>query len=195
MQDQKRMPFREHHFRWQWRLKSSPEALWPFVSDSNRTDYDTHLPSVHRLPGPRPGLPRANNVRFYRLGVPLEWEEEPFEWVRSHRFGVVRRYSRGPLAEMRVLIELAPASDGGTHLVYEVWVRPKNLLGLLAIPIQIGLLSRRAFEVAFPKYDSAASLPKPSPFALVTKVNFPPGGRERLAALRYELIDNGANPD
>src|SRR5688500_15803891 len=128
------MQFKEFYHRWQWQLKSSPEAQWPLISDSNRTDDDSRLPSLDRLPGPRPDLPGANRVRFYLFGVPLEWEEEPFEWVRPPRFGVTRRYSRGPIAEMRVLIELAPAhplpsleaSGGGTLLTYHVWVRPKN---------------------------------------------------------------------
>lgn len=189
------MPFKEQYIRWEWKLKASPEALWPFVSDSNRTNYDTDLPAVHRRGGPAPSLPGARRLHYSRFGVPLEWEEEPFEWVRPHRFGVNRRYATGPVAEMRVLIELTPHAGGGTNLVYEIWVRPKNLLGLLAIPAQIGLLSRRAFDAAFHNYDRAASMPKPSPFALGGRANFPPGGRERLAAMRAELLERGADPD
>jgi class 3 adenylate cyclase len=84
---------------------------------------------------------------------------------------------------------------GGTLLTYQVWVRPKNLIGLLGIPVQVGFLSRRAFDNAFHKYDRVASLPRPSPFSLVTTVTFPPGGRERLSTLRGQLIENGAPPD
>ncbi len=72
------------------------------------------------------------------LGVPVEWEEQPFEWVRPARFGVVRRYSKGPIAELRVLAKLeervvenkdANGGSVGTSLTYEVWAKPKNMLG------------------------------------------------------------------
>ena len=33
---------RESHYTWQWGLKSSPEALWPPVSDTKRFNRDTH---------------------------------------------------------------------------------------------------------------------------------------------------------
>ncbi|MBM4424715.1 MAG: hypothetical protein FJ030_15240 [Chloroflexi bacterium] len=92
------------------------------------------------------------------------------------------------MAEMRVLAELAPRPGGGATLIYQVWARPRNIIGVLGIPAQIGLLSRRDFEIAFRHYDRVASLPKPSPLAIATHVNFAPGGRERLAALRDELI-------
>lgn len=189
------MAFKEQYIRWEWNFKSSPEALWPFVSDSNRTNYDTDLPAVQRRSGPRPEAPGARALRFTRFGVPLEWEEEPFEWVRPQRLGVIRRYSTGPIAQMRVLIELAPLAGSGTKLAYHIWVRPRNLLGLAAIPIQINLLSRRAFNTAFHNYDRIASLPKPSPLALGGKAELPPGGRARIAAHREELIENGVNPE
>ena len=32
--------FKEFHYRWEWHLKSSPEQLWPFVSDTNRFNRD-----------------------------------------------------------------------------------------------------------------------------------------------------------
>ncbi len=92
-------------------------------------------------------------LRFSLLGVKVEWEEAPFEWVRPFRFGVVQRYLSGPVALMRVLAELVPLPEGGTRLVYQVWVYPRNLLGVLAIPIQIGLISVRRFGAVFHQYD------------------------------------------
>jgi hypothetical protein len=58
------------------------------------------------------------------MGVSIEWKEEPFEWAWPHRFGVVRRYMRGPITELRVLVELQPEASGGTRLIYQVWAEP-----------------------------------------------------------------------
>ena len=64
------------------------------------------------------------------------------------RFGVERIYSKGPMARLRVLAELTEKPDGGTHLTYELWATPRNLVGSVAIPSQIKLLSAPKFRAA-----------------------------------------------
>src|SRR6267143_1402550 len=151
------MPYKEFHYCWTYELKSPPEKLWPFVADTNRFNRDTNVPEVE-VERPTRRLRNARRkVRLSVFGMPVEWEEQPFEWVRPYRFGVRRTYSRGPIAEMKALAELSSVSvGGGTKFIYDVWVRPKSLLGLLTIPIQIGLVASRRFQQAFKKYDQLA---------------------------------------
>lgn len=189
------MPYKEFHYRWEWKLKSSPEALWPFASDTNTFNRDTGLPAIEQRAGKEAYMPNARRrLRLFRLGIAVEWEEEPFEWVRPTRFGVNRRYTRGPVAELRTLVDITPEADGGSRVVYQVWAAPKNLLGLVGIPIQIGLISARMFERAFRQYDRAASSATPTPLMLPAKVDFAPGGRARLKELRDALLERGAAP-
>ena len=125
---------------------------------------------------------RRRRLRLERFGVPVEWEEEPFEWTRPSRFGVVRRYVSGPVATMRVLVELTPSTRGGCTLVYQVWAQPRNALGLLAIPAEIGVLSADASTERFDATTGSRRLlarRSPPP----PHVRFAPGGRERLANL------------
>jgi class 3 adenylate cyclase len=104
-------------------------------------------------------------------GVRLEWEELPFEWLRPWRFGVLRRYSRGPLVEMRVLTVLEPVGGDATRLTYDVVAVPRGLFGLITTPIQIGFINRITFGRTFRRYaDEArrrealrASAPPPAP--------------------------------
>ena len=35
---------REFHYRWEYDLQASPQALWPLVSDTNRFNRDAGLP-------------------------------------------------------------------------------------------------------------------------------------------------------
>ncbi|MBM4424714.1 MAG: hypothetical protein FJ030_15235 [Chloroflexi bacterium] len=86
------MPFSERHYRWEWQLASSPEALWPFVADSNRTNYDTHLPAVRRSERPKPARPGAKFLRFTRFGVP---------WSRSSGCGLIGSESRDDTSPAR----------------------------------------------------------------------------------------------
>lgn len=151
------MPFREFHYHWQYDLKTSPEKLWPFVADTNRFNRDTNVPAVEVEPSKRRLRNARRRVRLSIFGMPVEWEEQPFEWVRPERFGVKRTYSKGPVAEVRALAELSPNTSGGTTFNYNVWVSPKSWLGLVAIPIQVGIVGARRFRRAFERYDELAS--------------------------------------
>ena len=188
------MAFQDFHYRWEFDLKSSPEQLWPLVADTNRFNRDTGVPSVETI-----GDDSRNGRRRLRLttfGIPIEWEEQPFEWVRPQRFGVVRRYSKGPVAELRVLATLTPRADAtGTKLVYEVWAKPNNLLGLLAIPIQIGIISKRKFARTFRDYDKVAQRDTASPAPIAAEVEFTPGGRARLRELGERLAGDDCRPE
>jgi class 3 adenylate cyclase len=53
---------------------------------------------------------------------------------------------------MRVLAELEALPGGGTRLTYTVAALPASLLGVVAIPIQIGFQSRRVFGKVFRAY-------------------------------------------
>ncbi|MSR83540.1 MAG: hypothetical protein EXS58_11570 [Candidatus Latescibacteria bacterium] len=189
---------REFQYRWEWELRSSPEALWPLVTDTNRFNRDTGLPPVEER---GMGASARRRLRFRKLGLVVEWEEEPFEWVRPHRFGAVRRYTKGPVAQMRVLAELEPRPGGGTRLVYQAWLSPRNLLGLLAIPIQVGLLSARSFARVFRQYDQRASSRRVRagvqlPLTLAPQpVRLAGGGQQRLHSLRQTLLAEGAPPE
>src|SRR4051794_22544876 len=103
------MSAREFHYRWEFDLESSPEQLWPLVADTNRFNRDTGVPAVKVVSsaGDDPKNVRRR-LRLSAFGIPVEWEEQPFEWVRPNRFGVIRRYSKGPVSELRVRVEMLP---------------------------------------------------------------------------------------
>jgi class 3 adenylate cyclase len=188
---------REFQYRWEFDLQSSPEQLWPLVSDTNRFNRDTSVPSVEMV-NLQAGQNARRRLRLTTFGIPVEWEEQPFEWVRPQRFGVVRRYSKGPMSELRVRVDLTPqAVDDdkvGTKLVYEVRARPKNVLGLIAIPIQIGLISARSFARTIRHYDELARHGHTA--AIANKnVQFARGGRERLLSLSQKAVAQGSDTE
>jgi class 3 adenylate cyclase len=138
------------------------------------------------------GRNARRRLRLSRLGIRVEWEEEPFEWVSPHRFSVMRRYLKGPVATMLTSASLRPREGGGTLLAYSVEARPRNVLGRVAIPLQIGLLSRRRFAAVFRRYDEIlGSRGEPLP----PRQSLAPGGESRIAAARTSLVDRGASPE
>ena len=125
---------KEFYFSWQWDIKSAPEAIWPFASDTNRFNRDTGQPEVEMLSN-------VMGTKKLRMKLPIlrvEWEEEPFEWTYPYSFGIVRKYSKGPIDEMRVQANFDSRADGGTHVIYQTWITTSNLLSQLGIPFAIG---------------------------------------------------------
>ncbi|HKZ81641.1 MAG TPA: adenylate/guanylate cyclase domain-containing protein [Pyrinomonadaceae bacterium] len=185
------MHYREFRYRWQYELKSAPDKLWPLVADTNRFNRDTGVPSVETE-----GKQRLRNarrrLRFSFLGLPLEWEELPFEWVRPLRFGVTRSYSKGPIAELRVAAELSARAKGGTHLSYQVSAIPKSLLGYVLIPLQIGLLSARKFRTAFKRYDAMAT--GEAPIHIQEPVDLLAIAASRLESFREKIVLDQGDP-
>lgn len=179
------MSLREYHKRWEFDLKSSPERLWPFIADTNRFNRDTGVPQIQiddkRLRNAR------RKVRLSIYGLPVEWEEQPFEWVKPVRFGVERVYSKGPLARLKMRAELTEKPEGGTHLTYEIWSTPRNISGAVVIPMQVNFVVGRRFRESIKKYDevafqgAAAETHEPN----TSQSSF---DLQRLASLKQKLI-------
>ena len=183
------MSLREYHKKWEFDLKSNPEKLWPFIADTNRFNRDTGVPQIE-IEKTKQRLPNARRkVRLSIYGLPVEWEEQPFEWVKPRRFGVERVYSKGPLSRLRMRAELVARPEGGTHLIYEVWSTPRNLPGAVAIPMQLNLVVGRRFRNAIQEYDSLAvqtgSDETPGPNTSQSTFDLP-----RLASLKQKLISD-----
>lgn len=179
---------RIYNYLWEFDTQAPPEALWTRMADTNRFNRDTGIPALQPRMIEQRGADRHLGFTFF--GIPIEWDEEPFEWVRPHRFAVVRRYRGGPLAQSEIRVELQPRADGGTHLLYTARVTPRNVLGLLAVPVQIGILTRNGIARAVRQYDAelqhgvdAMPLRNASAFA--------PGGRARWETARQALLAQG----
>lgn len=180
-------------YKWEWELQSSPEELWPLVSDTNRFDRDTGVPALKHL---EPGKRLANARLQFRqrvFGLPLDYVQEPYEWVYPYQYGVVRHYKRGPLAMMDVQVRFEPNHKGGTTCTYHVAVRARNIFGLAGIPIMIGRLFAQRFEKTFRSYDRMVVSGKPLQMQR-QRVEFAPGGHERLTAHKERLLAEGSDP-
>jgi class 3 adenylate cyclase len=186
------------HFQWAWLLPARPEALWPLVSDTNRFNRDAGLPPVEDIRWPGEVLENARRrLRLRIWGVTIEWEELPFEWLRPWRFGVVRRYARGPLREMRVLVTLEEREGGKTLLHYTVAAEPRGLMGMVAAWVQIGIVSRIMFGRVFRRYADQARVEtdRPRSAAQSGESSQLPGsiGR-RVRHFRKALLAQGVSP-
>ncbi len=109
----------EYSFSRRWTLQSSstPEQLWPILSDTNRLFRD-----LGQLPIEKASLSHGNRKGYKELTYePLHrtdmWEEEPFQWEAPFHLSVRRNYKSGYLSELNISIEIRPTESGSSILV------------------------------------------------------------------------------
>ena len=140
-------------YQFQWKLRSSAESLWPYVSNTDRVNHAVGLPAVRykTFQDPKLGLRRIATVRA--MGMTMEWEEHPFEWIEGRRMSVLRQFPSGPFYWFTNVVELLPQSDGGTLVVQTLQMVPRNFMGKLFAHFQIGKKSERNFGRLYEKID------------------------------------------
>ena len=180
---------KEFHFHWQWDLKSTPEALWPFASDTNRFNRDTGQPAVEMLSN----IMGTKRARMKLPIIKVEWDEEPFEWTYPYSFGIVRKYSKGPIDSMRVQVNLDAREGNGTHVTYQTWISTHNLLAQIGIPFAIGVIARDRFEKTLRLYDRIADR-SGTLFSASRPRGLTSSGRARFKSQSEAVIHQGTDP-
>src|SRR5579859_6691809 len=181
------------HYRWQWTLHSSVESLWEYVTDSDRFREATGFPAAKYTDKLRPDGRTRRKGRLRMYGFPIEWEEDPFQWVRHQEMIDTQYYHVGPLSYIRVYLQLEAVPNGGTRVTYEITARPGNILGLPGIPVQIGLLQHWRAKRAFKRIDDYISANVREPFR-TRHTPVSTSGRTRLPELSNQLVAAGHSP-
>ena len=91
------------------RLGSSPSALWPLLSNTNRLNREIGMPEndVQSVPGSF-----DRRVRSRLAGWPIAWRELPFDYVAGRGYSSVRIFENGPLARFEGGLTLTPDGTG-----------------------------------------------------------------------------------
>jgi serine/threonine protein kinase/class 3 adenylate cyclase len=154
-----RPPHKDEVLSWDftWELTSSPEELWPHVSNTERLNRAINLPAVEFTTetDERGKVRRQGKIR--KLGMEAGWEEHPFEWVEARRFGVLRQCRSGPFRWLMSVVELAPRAGGGTTLTHRFRVEPAGLLGRAFASVELGVKTRRALDRVYRRIDAATT--------------------------------------
>jgi serine/threonine protein kinase/class 3 adenylate cyclase len=175
---------------WEWDLESSPEQLWPLVSNTERINCAVGVPSVE-YSTERDEHGAVRKVGHFRMGwATMSWIEHPFEWVEGRRLGVLREFRKGPFHWFLSSVELTPNPNGGTHLKHTVRIATRGVLGKLLANIEVNVKGRRALDRVYRRIDlvsmgilqgSQVIDPFEGPFKL------PKSAEQRIAARQSEL--------
>lgn len=162
-------------------------AAWRTFSDTDRFNREARLGFKFSEEVGEDGRLRRYGV-VYKFGIPLRWEDEPFQLEAPTRFRSTRRFEGGPIDHLVVTITLE-LRDEGVHLDYLVEIFPRHPFLLPAIWFEsvtsVKPVLRRTIGRAASRLRSDASLPSPTPKTLARLQGVPLA--DRLAA----LIDHG----
>jgi adenylate cyclase len=108
-----------------------PERIWAFLSDTDRMNRAISLPAIRFVPIPDPSKKGHFRAETHVLGMLVEYEEFPWNWVEPRYYEMKRRFASGPIEEIRGGIRMEPTSSG-TDL--EAWasITPRSWIGKLA---------------------------------------------------------------
>lgn len=182
-----------HSAEFEWQLKSPPEQLWAYVSDTERINESLGLPTVEFTDQNEENRLRRFG-KFKLAGMSIEWEEHPFEWIEGRRFSVLRDFSKGPFDWFTNTITLEPRADGGTTLKHSICIRPKGLIGRLVAKMEVDVKARKSLAKVYTRIDrviSSSNDRHADPFRAATVPNRSKRNRmqERLDRLLNEQID------
>jgi class 3 adenylate cyclase len=174
-------------------LGSSPEDVWRYVSDTDRTNRAIGANAVDYAPVEE-GAPTS--ARFVATtsagGFAMTYEELPFEWSHARDLRVVRKMRGGLLESYEMRWGLAPSKTmiGGTHVTVTLELRPR--IGLLT---PVARLQGAGFVrklIAFAEsIDTHVRDRGPSPFAMESATV-----DERLLADGVaSLVKSGVRPE
>ena len=141
-------------FDWRWDLESSPRALWPLVSNTERFNRAIGLSAVRfdDEVDPDGGSKRSGKLR--KAGVEFAWREHPFEWVEGRRMGVFREFGQGPFQWFVSVVELSAKSGGGTSLTHQVKIKPRGIVGRTIAAVEIGTRGRKSIDRVYRRIDA-----------------------------------------
>lgn len=167
-------------------LSSAADALWPYVSDTDRMNQVVGLPPIAVERVSAPGSRRtflANRV----LGMNLRWQEYPFEWVEGRRWSVLRVFESGLMSWYRVELELEPSASGGTRLRYAMEFAPRYAWLSFLVRFEVGVKQKAKLLRIFQRVDELLARGEihrtPSPHAA------PERAEGRLARRVEEKLD------
>ncbi len=182
-------------YTFEWELAASPEALWPFVSNTEKMNRATGLEPVRfELEGIKTKsgdeVSRTTGAQRAAGGlVHLKWKEHPYEWIEGSRHVVLRVFDGGLLRWYVAEVQLERMAGGGTKLRNTIKLEPRSWIAKLVSKFEIGVKYRRNLDRVYRRLDKilgAGASPEIDP--VDPEIELPPAAKAKLDEVSAELL-------
>ncbi len=183
-------------YTFEWELQSSPDALWPFVSNTEKMNRATGLAPVRfEIESTGAAMSGPNTTGHQRVaGLNLKWKEHPYEWIEGSRHVVLRVFEKGVLRWYVSEVSLERTAGGGTKLRNTVKLEPRGFVARLLAKWELGVKYRRKLDKVYTRIDKVlAANPRPEIDPIDPEVVVSAAGQARVAALTAKLGEAGVD--
>jgi adenylate cyclase len=188
-------------------LASDRAPLWCAVSDTERLNRAIGLGRLELTPNTDASAARFL-VRTVSTGLPMEYEERPFEWVEGERLSVRRVLHGGVMKSLETSFALEPLPERGTRMHVRISIEPRYALLNPVLRLQTSRMIDR-IEAEMHNVDRHLQAGKSACFrktltpvdrsalerARAALIDSVVGGRKALAARLAEFIETGSDAD
>jgi serine/threonine protein kinase/class 3 adenylate cyclase len=183
-------------YTFEWELQSSPDALWPFVSNTEKMNRATGLAPV-RFEIESTGQTNSSRTTGMQrvAGINLKWREHPYEWIEGSRHVVLRVFEKGVLRWYVSEVQLERTANGGTKLRNTVKLEPRGMLARVLSKWEMGVKYKSKLDKVYRRLDGVlASNPRPEIDPIDPDVTLSATARAKLDELSTKL-DEVAAPE
>jgi class 3 adenylate cyclase len=168
-----------------YELDASVDRIWLILADTERMNRQIGLPPADAK-AKRDEPVRVARVKAKMFGVPVEWDEEPFDWIENRFYWERRRILGGPIKEFNGGLAFEPLPEGRTRVRVQSEFLPANAAGQLIVK---GILSKTKadFDRAIAGIRSHLKGDAPKPYG--AGVDTPPEPERKAIAARLEQAD------
>lgn len=147
-----------------WVLPASPSEVWLLVAQTDRLNEMMGNPPVRYedMPQAEGGVTRTG--RFSLMGLPLSWDEAPYEWIEGKQMSVRRTFYKGPISMFYLRVALEPCA-AGTRLTSELVLTPRAPV-LNPLVSFLGKGMHRSFDRVYRHYADYLKGEATEPFVL-----------------------------
>ncbi len=187
-------------YTFEWELQSSPDALWPFVSNTEKMNRATGLEPVRfEIESVRTDArisSSANTTGHQRVaGIAMKWKEHPYEWIENSRHVVLRVFTGGLLRWYVAEVQLERTAGGGTKLRNTIRMEPRGWIARLLSRFEIGVKYKRNLEKVYRRIDRIlAASPNPDIDPIDPEVVLSSAARARIQRASDQLMTSGVEP-
>jgi len=177
-------------YAFEWDLKSSPDQLWPYVSNTEKMNRAAGLPPVHFE---IESVKNEGTTGHQRVaGLNLKWKEHPYEWIEGSRHVVLRVFSSGPLRWYVAEVQLERLAGGGTKLRNIIRMEPRNFFTKLLSKFEIGWKYKRSLTKVYQRIDRIlAAGPVSEIDPIEPEIDLTPAAKQRIERLTDQLHEAG----
>lgn len=145
-------------------IRAPRNDVWAFVSDTDRLNRRIGLGEIQITPKePTADSPARFVMTTNSLGIPLTYEESPFEWQRGSHFQVFRKMLGGPVESTTSTFDFRDVPEG-TEVTCGVVAVPRSVLfaPIAWLAVNDGIKRVAKFLASI---DTYAIQKKPHPYA------------------------------